>query len=280
MDMDLVTPINVNISFFAKPARWSERHQRLFRGSSTIRGEQIAAYLGAKLGPTEGYENDICIYVKPWEDFTFEKHSYIDILDVPTRTFLKFSKLHIPIIVCSLFAYEYFSKLCPDNKIIFIPQHHCNYERFRRNRPEVTTVGISGDASSFRYPIVDVKERLKKIGMELLVEKRIVVRSDAVNFYKKIDIQIDWRKNPWLTKNAMKLYNAASFGIPTVGLKQQIYKEFEGYYIPVTTMDEMIKEIVKLKEDKEHYSRYSELIVPKAEEYHISSIAKLYKQLN
>lgn len=271
----------MNISFFAKPSRWSDNLQRLSRGSSIIRGEQIATYLGTKLNPTEGYENDICIYVKPNIKDRFAKHSYIDILDVPVHTFLKFNQLHIPIIASSLSAYEIFSKLGKKNKIIFIPQHHCNYERFKRHRSEVTMVGISGYHASFTYPTEDVRKRLKKIGMELLVENKILNRFDAVNFYKKIDIQIVWVNGAsWIAKNAMKLYNAASFGIPTVAYKSLTYQEFEGYYVPVTTMDEMIKEIVKFKEDKEYYTEYAELIVPKAEAYHISNIAKLYKKLN
>ncbi len=277
----MVTPIiNMNISFFAKTAWWSNKYQRLSRGSSIIRGEQVAQYLGAKLNPFKGYENDICIYVKPHITTKFAKHSYIDIMDVSQDTFLRFISLGIPIIVSSLSAFEFYSKAFKKYKFMFIPQHHCNYERNKRDWPKVTTVGIIGYHASFTYPMEDVKQRLKKIGLELLFENHLLNRADTVNAYKKIDIQIAWTNTGWITKNAMKLYNAASFGIPTVARKDITYREFEGYYIPVNTMDEMIKEIVKLKENKEYYRHFSELIVPKAEEYHISNIAKLYKQLN
>lgn len=280
MDMDLATPINMNLSFFAKPASWVDEFKRLDRGSSVIRGQQIAKYLGAKLNPTKGYEGDICIYVKPSFMTEFAKHSYIDIMDVSRGKFLKFSRLNIPIIVSSLSAYNFYSKVCKNNKIVLIPQHHCNFERYRRDRTEVTTVGIIGYSGSFTYSVEEVRKRLKEIGLELLNERTLRNRTEVVNAYKKIDIQIAWVKHGWITKNAMKLYNAASFGIPTVAHKYLTYKEFEGYYIPVSTMDETIKEIVKLKEDKEYYAQFSELIVPKAEEYHISNIAKLYRQLN
>jgi hypothetical protein len=278
--MDLVTPINTNISFFAKPDRWNNKRQRLEYGSGIIRGKQISQYLGAKLNPVEGYENDICIYVKPHLMTQFAKHSYIDIMDASHSAVLNFTKMHIPIILSSLSAYDVYSKAFKKNKFVFIPQHHCNYERIRRERPRVTTVGIIGYHASFVYPMEDVRKRLQEVGMELLFENHILNRTDAVNAYKKIDIQITWVESTWITKNAMKLYNAASFGIPTVGLKQQIYKEFEGYYIPITTMDGMIKKIVKLKEDKEYYAQFSEHIIPKAEEYHIANIAKLYRQLD
>lgn len=278
--MDLATPINTNISFFAKPARWSDKYQRLSWGSSIIRGEQISQYLGAKLNPVEGYENDICIYVKPHITIKFAKHSYIDVMDVTHTSILNFTKLNIPLILSSKLAYEVYSKAFKKNKFVFIPQHHCNYERVRRDRPKVTTVGIIGYHASFVHPMENVRKRLQEIGMELLFENHVLNRTNAVNAYKRIDIQITWAESTWITKNAMKLYNAASFGIPTVANKQQIYKEFEGYYIPVNTLDEMIKEIVKLKEDKDYYTQFSEFIIPKAEEYHIANIAKLYKQLN
>ena len=270
----------MDISFFAKPAKWSEEFKRLDRGSSIIRGEQIAEYLGAKLNPKEGFENDICIYVKPNINTEFSKHSYIDIVDIPLNNVLGFINLKIPIIASSLPAYELISKSVKDAKVVFIPQHHCNFKRIKRKRPNITTVGILGYHASFTYPMEDVRKRLEEIGLELLFENHLLNRTDVVNAYKKIDIQITWSDSRWVTKNAMKLYNAASFGIPTVGYKQPIYKEFEGYYIPVNNIDEMINEITKLKEDSQYYAQFSKHITPKAEEYHISKIAKLYKQLN
>src|SRR3972149_3581238 len=86
------------ISIFAKPSflninpsqsfkdRVSPPRGQLMRVSSTIRGDQIADQIGAKLNPTSGYENDVCIYIKPMvrkgEDFKFEgRRAYIDIID-------------------------------------------------------------------------------------------------------------------------------------------------------------------------------------------------------
>ncbi|MBF8249501.1 MAG: hypothetical protein HW400_102 [Candidatus Levybacteria bacterium] len=269
----------MNISFFARPASWDDIRHRLNCGVSVIRGKQIAKYLGAKLNPKSGYDNDICIYVKPGINTQFAKHSYIDVMDVDKETVMEFNKLDIPMILSSLFAYEIFSKAYRNSRFIFIPQHHCNYGRIKRNRKKITTVGILGYHASFQYPIEDVRKRLKKIGMELLFENKILDRLDAVNFYKKIDIQIVWIRHAWMTKNAMKLYNAASFGIPTIGYRRSEYKEFEGYYIPVETIEELIEEVKKLKDSNQYYAQYADKIVNKAEDYHISKIAELYKRL-
>ena len=57
----------------------------LMRVSSMIRGDQIADYIGAKLNPSSGFEDDVCIYVKPHVErppFDFKgKKSYLDIVD-------------------------------------------------------------------------------------------------------------------------------------------------------------------------------------------------------
>ena len=54
----------MSISIFAKKTSRG-RGNRLQRVSSMIRGVQVAEQIGAKLNPEEGYENDVCIYVKP-----------------------------------------------------------------------------------------------------------------------------------------------------------------------------------------------------------------------
>lgn len=64
----------MNISFFAQPP-YVMRH--LQRGSSILRGEQVAAHMqNARLNSTSGYENGVCIYVKsnvkPDQDFNKE----------------------------------------------------------------------------------------------------------------------------------------------------------------------------------------------------------------
>jgi hypothetical protein len=92
-----------NISIFAQPA-YELGHLR--RVSSIIRGEQMAAYmLNARLNPTSSYENDVCIYVKPHvkpgQDFNFEGHPYLDILDgFDLRHLLKMHE-DVPVIVFS-----------------------------------------------------------------------------------------------------------------------------------------------------------------------------------
>ena len=73
--------------------------------------------------------------------------------------------------------------------------------------------------------------------------------------------------------------NAASFGIPTIANWKLGYKEFDGHYIPVKTMDSLVAEAEKMK-DKNYYDEWSNKIIPETEKYHISKIAEIYRQLD
>ncbi|OGH24582.1 MAG: hypothetical protein A3B47_03840 [Candidatus Levybacteria bacterium RIFCSPLOWO2_01_FULL_39_24] len=265
-------------SFFGKPLSIRRNMQRIDNGSTSIRAEQIAQYLGAKFNPAEGYEDDICIYVKPSGNENFAKNSYIDIVDGFTLVNWLKTRPQFPIIAVSKSAYDYLTYKLPGHRIILIPQQHCNFERTRRTRKEINTVGIIGLSSSFMYPFDEMEKKLKSIGMNLFTGFVFKNRMDVVNLYKQIDIQITWRTLNWRLKNPLKLYNAASFGIPTVGYREDCYREFENYYVPVKTIDELISEVNKFK-NADYYNQFSEKIAAKAEDWHISKIAKLYNQL-
>src|SRR3990167_10303093 len=106
-----------NISIFAKPSflnvnpgqpfkeRTKPPRGHLMRVSSTIRGDQIADQIGAKLNPTEGYENDVNIYVKPMvqkgDDFKFEGKPYLDIIDGHNLAMVAKRHPEVTMIVCS-----------------------------------------------------------------------------------------------------------------------------------------------------------------------------------
>ena len=79
-------------------------------------------------------------------------------------------------------------------------------------------------------------------------------------------------------KTPLKIINAASFSIPSVAAIHDGYKEVDGYYIGVRTIEQLIGEVERLKEPK-NYKKASGGLTEMAEKYHISKIAKLYKQL-
>src|SRR3989344_1382834 len=141
------------ITIFAKPAEYWERKRHLFRGSSMIRGDQIAEHIGAKLNPDSGYENDVCIYVKPpgkphLYDYNLAGVPYIDIVDGEGIIVYLQRNPQVPVIVTSKHDYDYLSSIL-DNEVILIPQQHCNFDRTKRTRPKIETIATIGTPPAF-----------------------------------------------------------------------------------------------------------------------------------
>jgi hypothetical protein len=274
-----------NISIFCKMPQFSRtpslNYRHLIRGSSEIRGIQMSKYLGAKLNPTEEYENDLCIYIKPYELDNIKDGDYVDISDGNKILSSLRNRPGIGIIFSSVSGYEYIKTKDFKNKLVYIPQHHCNYERLLRDRKEINTIGVIGSPDSFQYPIKDFIEKLNEIGFNFISNYTFWNRNDVVEFYKQIDIQVSWNTDGYFNKIykcPTRLINAASFGIPTVALLESYHLEFKDNYISINNIDEMIVEIKKLK-DQNYYNQWSEKIIKPTEFYHISNIAEMYRRL-
>ena len=254
----------------------------LARVSSIIRAQQIADRLGAKLNPKSGYDHDICIYIKPHvnagDDFKFEGQPYLDIID--GWGLLPLLKMHpeVPVIACSQLDVQVLSAAVP-NKVILIPQHHCNFERLSRTRREITVVGVIGTPHAFPFLPPALKSELGKRGLTLLEYSHFTTRQDIINFYQKIDVQIVWRPYSKKLSNPLKLVNSSSFGIPTLALDEPCLSEMTGCYIPVSTFDEFLTQLDSLRSSPTMYTQYSQRCLAKAQEYHIDHVAKLYRQL-
>src|SRR3990167_10002609 len=276
--------LNINPSQEFDPSRKLKgKAGHLMRVSSMIRGDQIAGYIGANLNPTSGYENGVCIYVKPLvregDDFVFEGNPYLDIIDGHNLGQLVQKHPEVTVIVCSEADYEVMSKVIP-NKIVLIPQHHCNFERVKRIRKEVNTVGVIGEAKAFLYLPKELKQLLAERGMNLIEYSRFFTRQDIIDFYQKIDIQIVWRPYKKILSNPLKLVNAASFGIPTIALDEKAFKEMKTCYVPVGDLAELLVALDELRASPSYYDGYSIRCLKKAEKYHIENISTLYEELD
>jgi len=266
------------------------RSGHLLRVSSMIRGNQIAEQIGAKFNPESGYENDVCIYVKPYapkgHDFNFEgKSPYLDIIDGHSYGELLFRYPNVSGIVCSQADYDIMSNIYDKkgktikNKIVLIPQHHCNFKRVKRTRKEVTVVGCIGTRYAFPFLPKDLKKELAKRKMELIEFSRFFTRQDIIDFYQKIDVQIVWRPYRKILSNPLKIVNASSFGVPTIALDETAFKELEGHYIPVKDFKEFLEQLDKLRSEPDMYQFYSEKCIDISEKYHIEKVGEMYKKL-
>jgi hypothetical protein len=125
------------ISIFTRPAflgnRFPNHTKELttMRVSSRIRGDEIAAYLGAKLNPKDGFENDVCIHVKPKYLERVKDGDWVDYLDGLNLTYFLKERPLVNVIAHSQVSYEYL-RANLTNKVVLIPSHHINIEGYKR----------------------------------------------------------------------------------------------------------------------------------------------------
>lgn len=274
------------ISIFALPSyvgRGYHAHvpPHATRLSSRIRAEEMSAYLGAKLNPTEGFENDVCIYVKPRTFDQIRDGDWVDFLDGGRFFRLLKDRPKINVIAASKNSYDILKAELP-NKIIFIPHHHLNLERAKRTRHKINTCGYIGSPSPIAFKIYsEIGKRLKEVGFKFITSFDYKTRGDATSLYKKIDIMVigAWEVgDPNPHKIPTKIINAASFGIPSIAFPLRGYKEIEGYYVRASNMKELLTEVEKFK-DEDYYKKWSGKVLKMSEKYHISEVSKLYKKL-
>jgi hypothetical protein len=249
--------------------------------SARIRAVEMSQYLGAKLNPKDGYENDVCIYVKPNGLNDIKDGAWVDFLDSNGNVLAALrNRPQVKVIAASQNSYDYLKKYLY-NQIVLIPSHHVNHDRIKRDRKEFTMGGYIGGPSpmvTIRYN--EVTESLKKIGLNFTTYCEYKTRQDAIDFYKKIDFFVmrDFDDHGGPHRIPTKIVNASSFGIPVIASPQMGNKEVEGYYLSANNMNEIISCVEQLK-NQDLYNEWSGKIMGMAEKYHISHIAEMYKEL-
>lgn len=169
------------------------------------------------------------------------------------------------------------------NEVVLVPEHHCNFERAQRGAWNPQTVGFVGYANNFCIEPKWFEEELKKVGLEfkMLLMQEDSRRIDVVKFYKTIDIQVTFRLPrimqgmPPEMKNPLKVINAASFGIPTVGFPELAYEEFP-VFVEAKTAEDLVCSCQRMKEIG---SFFKTALLEKAEAYHVSKAVETYKEL-
>jgi hypothetical protein len=256
----------------------------VMRVSSMIRGDQIAEKIGAKLNPITDFDSDVCIYVKPMvrkgDTFDFEgRKSYLDIIDGYNLVNVLWDNPQVYCITCSVVDYQTIKDIVK-NKVVYIPQHHCNFDRYKRERKGIKRIGIIGTRDAFQFTPKELRPELEKRGIELVEYSKFFSRQDIIDFYMSIDLQFVWRPYKKILSNPLKLVNAASFGIPTIALYEKAFEEMNGSYIPVFSFDEVLPRLDYLIKDENLYKEYSDQGLLISEGYHIDNVAKLYKELD
>jgi len=246
-----------------------------------IRGTQVAKFVGAKLNPRDGYENDVCIYVKMGA--RGGRKQWLDFLDGPK--YIKHVKKNpdLGAIAVSRLEEEYLKNEIK-NDVVFIPQQHVNFANVQRNRMGVTVAGWCGARGCFEAFESEIRDALAKIDIELKTCYDYHTRQDVIDFYAGIDIQIVWRMQAnwnYMLKNPLKISNAGSFGIPTISKPEPCsVKEYGGCFCEATTMPELVECAKRLKNDEAYYKNIADKARERARDYHINKVAERYKALD
>src|SRR3989344_1615244 len=177
----------MNISFFARhPYLLGDEQSGLFlqRVSARVRGEEVAQYLKAKYNPAEGFENNVCIYVKPMHLDHIKDGSYIDLLDDLHAFECIKERPGIKAIAMSLPHFEFLKKELK-NEVVLIPHHHVNFERALRKRRKITTAGYVGvNKRKDHYVNNGVKGALETINLDFIPLFLFQTRQDITSYYK------------------------------------------------------------------------------------------------
>ncbi len=264
--------------FFSRPPFnvLDKRHGApyLKRISSIIRAEQIANYIGAKLNPEE-YGDELSVHIKPIRMERVKDGDYVDVLDDPLITEKMKERPDVNILAMTSPHKEWLESFLP-NKIVHIPHQHMNFERYVSKRQEVLTCGYIGAyTGGHEYICGRLEKALEAEGIKMKTLFTYPTREDIINFYQSIDIQVipmfgHLTNTPYYHEK--KIVDAMSFGIPTISEEKLGYRDVDSFYFKVKDMDELISKVKTLEWD-------SQRLIDKAEEYHISNIAKKYERL-
>jgi hypothetical protein len=262
--------------------------------SEFTRGYQIAEALGCKLNSSVKDYDETVIAVKTLFNPAVQKdlrnftNLYMDFIDDINLIPLARNYSTTKIIVLTEAMRDFIAQHVK-NELVLIPEHSCNFERFVRDPDkDVKTVGYVGSPQCFNLDFAEVKEALASAGLDfkyLLCEDEKVTRLDVVNFYKTIDIQITFRLpdeevRPQIYRNPLKLFNAGSFGIPSVSFPEMAYMMCAGtVFLEATNLYSLVDKCYQLKEDKGLYAFYADRVYEWSRQFDIANIAKLYAAL-
>lgn len=271
------------VNHFWPVPTWPEESMRLVfhtrrGGSGQIRGQQMKNHFKARINPDTGwtYDFDVHVWVKQEpEDLTLPGKHYLDILDEHRRVSWLMEHPECGVISSSASGHEYLTEKLGRDDVVFIPQHHCNFDRELREREGFTVAGVVGGPGAIQCNLEELEENLRMKGItDFLWFQDFNTPQEIVDFYKQIDVQIVWRKQQRPLKNPLKIINAMSVGVPTLAFPEIGYQEVEGYYWRVGSMRDVRKAIDKLNRGFD-----AQRLIDKAEEYHIDNIAPLYGAL-
>lgn len=246
--------------------------------SGKVRGTQILSYLSEHY-PDVVEKSNVEIFIK--RDIGSNAGNAIKIVDL--------IDLELPLykvseadgfIVTNDVAKEYAERRT-SKPVYVIPHHHCNFDDLRREDREVKTVGYIGAVDRLSILVDILRKKLEKHGFEFVTHFLTLEdsRDSVVDKYLGLDISLVFDNSsakfsfPPELKNPLKVVNAGSFGIPTVGFRELAYRDVR--MIEASNTHKIIVSCLALR-DKSVYNPVATDCVEEAKKFHIKEIAKKY----
>jgi hypothetical protein len=175
-----------------------------------------------------------------------------------------------------------------DKKIYVIPHHNCNFNKKVKETNSPKRLGYVGlpDYTINEKIIYDFckkndlifKNRNPQTHKEL--EPAFEEIDIGIIFFQKESIKSGMYEKTLKFKPNTKLTNFQSFGIPTVCLPYESYKQFgNNQCIFVESFDEMKDNVINLVKDQDLFQTLSKNSIKVAENYHISKVVGYYQQI-
>ncbi len=249
--------------------------------SYSVRGTQILTRGGKQLLKVKAL---VCIKTV-YKNLSSNISVYIDLVD-SDKAISEISKdPTLSIITLTPSGRDYIAARVP-NRVIVIPDHHCNNNNIVRTRTTVDTIGYCGNKLGLQLDVEELQAQLEAHGFKFLqldTGLASTTLSDILNFYKSIDINLLFRKPYYLPshppemRSCLKLTNAGSFGIPTIAYPELLLqKEAPGMYLPAKTIPEIVNLCKLLQEDTKLYEDWQDRSIAFSKPYHIDNIIKNY----
>jgi hypothetical protein len=244
----------------------------------------------AVMDPQDLNSQDVVVLIKVCpEDYIVDTAAqcYMDVID-STGTFHALDRYpQMKAIAISRLAYNYLSERYGEDRVVFIPEHNCNFDRaLRITEWPIKSAGYIGEAACFHCDVDELRSKLKEVGVSFEFCTKYKTRKDVLDFYGMIDLQITFRVDekhigvPAMLKNPLKLNNAGSCGIPSISYPEANYiDEWEGCFWPATSIDEIIDTIHGINNSKLMYQCMQSAAIGRAETYHIERIIGHYIRL-
>lgn len=242
------------------------------------------------MDPADLNRDDVVVLIKvlPQADIVDAVDNiYMDVIDSTgtLQALDRFDKMKA--IAISRLAYEYLAERYGNDRVVFIPEHHCNFERSLRVTDwPVRTAGYIGEEECFHCDAGELRRRLADIGVAFEFCTKYKNRKDVLDFYGLIDLQITFRIDekhigvPAKLKNPLKLNNAGACGIPSISYPEANYvDEWDGCFWPAKDIEDIVGLVLMINGNKRFYRIMQSAAIGRAETYHIERVITNYTRL-